>query len=239
MNEILMFMIIIIMSKIIGIYCIRSVSKNKCYIGKSVNVLSRKARHFSELRHGKHTNKKLQRYFSKYGESDFEWILLEEITRKFADRNELKKHLANLEIKYIKKYNSFQDGFNLTKGGDGLKGCGRVFQLQNISSGEIKTFNSFAEAATEIGCNSESSIHAVISGKCNSCKGWCRVGEVKERHTGKYSVNFTLYHPVHGTYTGTNMSEFKRKFQINIDVSSLIKGIRKQCCGWRTSPNKH
>lgn len=231
-----MFMIIIIMSKIIGIYCIRSKSRSKYYIGKSINALSRKARHFSELRHGKHTNKKLQRHFSKYGESDFEWMLLEDITHKFSDRNELKKRLADLEIKYIKEYNSFQNGFNLTKGGDGLKGCGRIFQLQNISTGEVKTFNCFAEAAIEIGCTSESSIHAVVSGKCNSCKGWCRVGEVKERHTGKYSVKFTLYHPIHGIYIGSNMSEFKRKFKINVDISSLIKGKYKQCLGWRTSP---
>lgn len=69
----------------IGIYVIINKVNGKKYVGSSKNVRKRRNRHFSELRRNTHKNRKLQNSFNKYGEDNFEFKLLEEVT----DKNEL------------------------------------------------------------------------------------------------------------------------------------------------------
>jgi group I intron endonuclease len=59
-----------------GVYVIKQLSTGRLYVGSSVNVSRREYQHFLTLRNGTHFNKFLQRAFDKYGESDFEFILL-------------------------------------------------------------------------------------------------------------------------------------------------------------------
>lgn len=54
-----------------GIYQIRCIEENKCYIGSSKDCQERVQKHFSELRLNKHTNKRLQEAFNKYGMDKF------------------------------------------------------------------------------------------------------------------------------------------------------------------------
>ena len=70
-----------------GIYIIRNTENGRAYIGQSVNIKHRLARHLSELRSGVHCNRHLQRAFAKYGETAFEQGTLqkcspEELTEK-------------------------------------------------------------------------------------------------------------------------------------------------------------
>ena len=58
-----------------GIYKITSPS-GKFYIGSSKNIKKRWRSHRSELSRGKHANKALQRAFNKYGNLDFEVIII-------------------------------------------------------------------------------------------------------------------------------------------------------------------
>lgn len=60
-----------------GIYKIINAATDSFYIGSAVDLRRRKARHFSELRHGKHNNGHLQAAFDLYGESNFSFIVLE------------------------------------------------------------------------------------------------------------------------------------------------------------------
>jgi group I intron endonuclease len=62
-----------------GIYKIINVINNKFYVGSAVNFSRRKARHFSELRHNKHSNSKLQNAWNKYGEKSFVFVVVEEV----------------------------------------------------------------------------------------------------------------------------------------------------------------
>lgn len=50
-----------------GVYQIRCIEENKCYIGSSKDCQERVQKHFSELRFNRHTNKRLQEAFNKYG----------------------------------------------------------------------------------------------------------------------------------------------------------------------------
>lgn len=57
--------------KISGIYEIGSrVKPERIYIGSSVNIQNRWYGHLRDLRNNRHSNKKLQNHYNKYGESD-------------------------------------------------------------------------------------------------------------------------------------------------------------------------
>ena len=62
-----------------GIYKIINVVNNKFYVGSAVDLKRRKARHFSELRNGKHNNRYLQAAWVKYGEQAFVFVVVEEL----------------------------------------------------------------------------------------------------------------------------------------------------------------
>lgn len=63
-----------------GIYKIINVVNNKFYVGSAVDLKRRKARHFSELRNGKHNNRYLQAAWVKYGEQSFVFVVVEELS---------------------------------------------------------------------------------------------------------------------------------------------------------------
>jgi len=65
--------------KICGIYCIRNLSTDKKYIGKSINIRQRIYHHIGGLR-SKDTNRENQYFINawhKYGKDDFEYFILE------------------------------------------------------------------------------------------------------------------------------------------------------------------
>lgn len=92
-----------------GVYYIRNNINNKYYIGQSKNINLRKSKHFSELRHDKHRNRHLQNAFNKYGEKNFSFSLIKACKPKYLNR---------FEKLYIKIYNSYNNGYNLTIGGE-------------------------------------------------------------------------------------------------------------------------
>lgn len=94
------------------IYFIINQITNERYVGQTTNFNRRKTEHFSKLKQGIHPNPKLQNSFNKYGEENF-------IINKIQFDDITKQELDEQEIYYIKKYNSFNNGFNLTEGGTG------------------------------------------------------------------------------------------------------------------------
>ena len=81
-----------------GIYKIINVVNNKFYVGSAVNLKRRKARHFSELRNGKHSNGKLQAAWQKYGEKAFVFVVVEDLSENAdllaAENVWLKEHVG-------------------------------------------------------------------------------------------------------------------------------------------------
>lgn len=94
------------------IYFIINQVTEERYVGQTTNFNRRKTEHFSKLKQGIHPNPKLQNSFNKYGEENF-------IINKIQFDDITKQELDEQEIYYIKKYNSFNNGFNLTEGGTG------------------------------------------------------------------------------------------------------------------------
>lgn len=60
-----------------GIYIIQNVVNGNIYVGSSININRRFSQHKSTLRHNTHRNKHLQNAWNKYGEENFEFIVIE------------------------------------------------------------------------------------------------------------------------------------------------------------------
>lgn len=97
-----------------GIYYLKI--NGKYYIGKDVQVsnLKRIKEHMWMLKSGTHYNRYLQAAYCKY-EFTLEYGVLEEIECSLEE-------LSEIEQQYIWQYDSYNNGYNLTLGGEGLGG---------------------------------------------------------------------------------------------------------------------
>jgi group I intron endonuclease len=68
----------ILTHKVSGVYEIYNTVNGNRYIGSAVNISNRWETHRSLLRHNKHENNHIQRAFNKYGESAFNFRVIEE-----------------------------------------------------------------------------------------------------------------------------------------------------------------
>ncbi|WP_199614434.1 GIY-YIG nuclease family protein [Paenibacillus alkalitolerans] len=66
----------------IGVYAIRNKVNGKMIIGSAQDIKKRWSNYLTLLRKGEYGNKYLQDEWNKYGEENFEFIVVEELTRK-------------------------------------------------------------------------------------------------------------------------------------------------------------
>lgn len=88
-----------------GIYIIVNNINNKKYIGSTYFLKRRIKQHLYALNLNKHSNKKLQNSFNKYGISNFSIYLF--------PINISRSALFDLEMECIKNFNSIENGYNL------------------------------------------------------------------------------------------------------------------------------
>jgi len=92
------------------IYKVTNKVNGKIYIGKTKQPLSkRKAAHYERVKYNSVTN--FHNALRFYPKDNFIW----EIEIKCKDDIELNQY----EMYFIKKYNTYKDGYNMTEGGDG------------------------------------------------------------------------------------------------------------------------
>lgn len=99
--------------KICGVYCIENFVNGNKYIGQSVNIYRRWENHISCLNNNSHYNLHLQKSWMKYGEDAFGFKILEICSENLLNER---------EQYWISYYDSFNNGYNMTAGGDGTTG---------------------------------------------------------------------------------------------------------------------
>ena len=160
-----------------GIYKITALHNNNIYIGQSINIYARWKSHWKETRSGSTTP--LHNAMRKYGKNGFLFEIIEECDQKIINER---------EIYWIKFYNSYKDGYNLTTGGEGVKN--KVFTeeekeyYRQISQGRNKPILQFdyqgnlinewfgvREAGKKLGLN-PTTIYACLKNNMNCCTAY-------------------------------------------------------------------
>ena len=123
----------------IGIYKITNTTNNKCYIGQSRDIEARWTKHLSAYKSS--PDWELYRAFKKYGISAFKFEVIEECSIE---------ELNEREIHWIAQYDSFNNGYNMTLGGEACNGTNDKIVYQYDLSGQfIKEYKSAHDAARE------------------------------------------------------------------------------------------
>ena len=165
------------------IYCIENQVNHKKYIGITIQDLSaRWGQHKRALRKNEHVNYKLQAAWNKYGEDQFVWSILQD----GCDLSELYQK----EIEYIQLFDSYDNGYNLTRGGD--KGASEWFEktvyVYNLQGQYVKQFHSRAEAQRQLDCHS---IKECCLGSCN--RGFSKVDNQWYMFSYEYCDSLPVY----------------------------------------------
>lgn len=107
------------------IYQIENLINHKSYIGQTLSIETRIKNHFLALKRNKHRNKKLQNAYNKYGEDNFS-------VKIWSFSIESREDLNKLECRYIDKFNSIEDGYNIAPGGGELPHIKKVKEQEVI-----------------------------------------------------------------------------------------------------------
>lgn len=96
-----------------GIYKITNIKNNKVYIGESIDIRKRWLEHLEELKNNKHINYKLQKDYNIFGKENFKFEIIDICDIEKVDIKIKKCLLLIYENKYIKKYDSINNGYNI------------------------------------------------------------------------------------------------------------------------------
>lgn len=119
----------------IGIYKITNQLNNKSYIGQSIHIEQRWQEHLYQS-----SQCSLIKYaLHKYGVNNFSFEILEECSQE---------KLNEREQYWINYYDSFNNGYNLTLGGDGAI----LYSVEAVYEDYLKT-NSIKQTSKNIGCH--------------------------------------------------------------------------------------
>lgn len=106
----------------------------KSYIGQTINLKDRKRCFYNPNKY--YSGHKLDNAIKKYGIENFKYEIVIQIVE--SDKFKLREKLNELEIYYIEKYNSYNNGYNMTLGGSGSKGCFQTEESRKKISNKAK-----------------------------------------------------------------------------------------------------
>lgn len=120
-----------------GIYLFKNKVNGKCYIGQAIKLRQRIKAHWSNYSNPRYQHIVFYKAIAKYGWENFEFSILESFRNALSERT--KYNLDQLEVKYIKEYDSYNNGYNSTLGGDkGVLGYKHTEECKKIISQNAK-----------------------------------------------------------------------------------------------------
>lgn len=171
----------------IGTYLITNTINNYVYIGESMNIERRWKQHKQDLIDHIHCNYLLQKDYDVYGDSAFEYRILQEINKndKHDSIIKIQSLLLMLEDSYIKKYK--QNGYNLYNLEDTLHNLllgdrklpiANEFSIHNLCSYYIKYKYVFNQHDNRFDLEDRHTLMNVIKNNC-SLTSYARLTEIQ------------------------------------------------------------
>lgn len=224
--------------RISGIYCIENLTTKKKYVGQSVDIKSRIAKHINELTHVKHHNDYLQNAWNKYGPEDFIFYTLEECQIEALDER---------ECYYIELLNTLNRdcGYNLKTGGQSGGAIVSDYVRKKMSDSIKKSYQSnpdLIEQSREKAIEqwSKPEIKEKIMGKNNGMYGRHHTAEsikkMSEKKKGKKSPKRNLTPVLCIELNKIYDCAAEASHELNISGSSILQvcyGNRKTCGGYQ------
>lgn len=169
-----------------SIYIIRNKINGKCYVGQTAYTFNKRYKnagvgmervykyHIGRQKKGLRHNISLIRAFEKYGNDAFE------IIENYAVADS-KEELDTLEMNTIKELDSFKNGYNMSEGGEAVKGLKGALNYKSkpvlcLTTGQ--TFDAVQEAVRELKGIATGLSHSNIVRCCAG--GIAKAGRLKE-----------------------------------------------------------
>lgn len=139
-----------------------------------------------------------------------------------------------LEKYYIKKYNTFEGGYNLTIGGESTYVVPEVYSFYNPELDILETMTA-GELARKYGLH-EGYVRYVDQGKVNYCAGWFLWKGASSNYNK--DVVYSFEHKDYGIETGT-LGYMADKYGLSKGTLCMVaKGNRRYTNGWTTVGNQ-
>lgn len=223
---------------ICGIYKITNRINNKSYIGQSKNIYRRWREHIKYSKDARN-NQAIYLAIRKYGLENFNYSIVEECALESLDER---------EIFYIKKFNTYINGYNMTIGGSGQNGHGKSVDQYTLDGRFVQTFNTIAEAENAVG-NGGGNISECCIGARKSSLGylWCYHGETVKPYQDIRKIRVSQY-DLQGNFIKSYNSVTEAANAVGSSKSQILfccKGICKSCFGYQwvyegdTPPSKY
>lgn len=211
-----------------GIYKITNLQTGKVYVGLSNNINRRWIKHRSELKNNCHINSHLQKSYNKYGKENFKYEILELCSEE---------ELVEFEKKWIKKEDSYNNGYNLTKGGINI-GYGE--NHYNFNNKKYTFYHFDGRIEKNINCyemikkhfnDKPHSIHSLVRGLSSISGGWVINKELLTKNTHSSRIKFYNKDGRETDYITQN--EFCKLYNLNLSsINLLALKKQKQHNGW-------
>lgn len=91
----------------------------RCYVGQTIDE-NRRKHEFSSMAKCGYRSAKLKKAIEKYGVESFTYEVL--FSKEYESKEAAQKELLDIEEHYIKHFDSYNNGFNMTLGGLSIKG---------------------------------------------------------------------------------------------------------------------
>ena len=212
----------------IGIYGIRNLINGNVYIGKTgMNFGDRWDSHRSLLNNGKHDNPHLQYAWNKYGQDNFEFIVIEDCEIEELD---------NKEKYYIKIYKDLNLAYNIHDGGNEGYNLGRSLSDETKRKiGEKNRINGLGRKASDDTKNKMSQSHQGKKYASMSEEGRKNIQQAQQKYCEKNPKKLCVDDviEIRRLHTeGLNYSEIARKYNVTPQCINDICNYKR----WKQVP---